>query len=690
MAKSKQERWDDVHKASLTEFDEIQSACRETREQCLEDRRFASIPGAQWEGSLGDQFENQPRFEFNRIHLAGLRVVNEYRNNRITVDFVSRDGQQDDTMADTCDGLYRADEQACNADEAKDTAFEEAVYGGIGAFRFRACYEDDYDDENTKQRIELEPIHDADSRVFFDLGCVRADKSDAKRCYVLVPYTPAAYKEEFGSDPSTWSKDITQAQFDWNTPDRVWVCELYRVEERSEMVYWYRSRLGGVLGYKAKERRVTETEIAADEALLETLAATGFELVREKRVKARVIRKYVLSAEGVLLEEEIPGQHIPVVMTFGPRRVIDGVERCMGIVRLAKDAQRLTNMLMSWLAEIAARFDVEKPIFTPDQVAGHAQRWADSVIKRYPYELINPLLGQDGTPLPPAPLAYTKAPMVPPAMAALLQIATEALNDLLGAQQAGEQMQPNLSGKAVELIQQRLDMQTFIYVDNFKSAVRRGGEIWLSMKSAVTVETSRRMKTLAADYTAGSVVVNEPKVNGDGEEYLENDLTKATFDVVASVGPSSSSRRAATVRALSGLASISDDQEVRQALIFATIANLEGEGLDDLREWGRRKSIALGIVKPTEEEAAELAQQKADQQPDAQTQFLQASALEATARAQKAQADAVLAAAKTEEAQANAVATLAGIDTDQQRQTLDTIKAIHEVTKTEAPSAQQG
>ena len=47
-------------------------------------------------------------------------------------------------------------------------------------------------------------------------------------------------------------------------------------------------------------------------------------------------------------------------MTFGQRAVVDGVERTIGHVRLAKDAQRLTNMLMSWLAEMAARFDMEK------------------------------------------------------------------------------------------------------------------------------------------------------------------------------------------------------------------------------------------------------------------------------------------------------------------------------------------
>ena len=116
-------------------------------------------------GPIGEQFENKPRFEVNKIHLSVIRIINEYRNNRIAVDFVSKDGSPDDGLAETCNGLYRADEQDSVADEAFDNAFEEGVGGGFGAWRLRTTYEDDEDDENEKQRIRFEPIYDADSSV---------------------------------------------------------------------------------------------------------------------------------------------------------------------------------------------------------------------------------------------------------------------------------------------------------------------------------------------------------------------------------------------------------------------------------------------------------------------------------------------------------------------------------------------
>jgi hypothetical protein len=139
---TKDQRLANVHAEALSEFDNIQGVMRDERLQCLEDRRFYSIAGAQWEGNLYEQYLNKPKFEVNKVHLAVMRIINEYRNNRITVDFVSKDGTADDKLADVCDGLFRADEQDSGSNEAYDNAFEEAVGGGFGAFRLRSVYED--------------------------------------------------------------------------------------------------------------------------------------------------------------------------------------------------------------------------------------------------------------------------------------------------------------------------------------------------------------------------------------------------------------------------------------------------------------------------------------------------------------------------------------------------------------------
>lgn len=681
---TKSERLKQVHAEALAEFDEVQFVVRDIRMECLEDRRFYSVTGAQWEGPLGDQFENRPRLEFNATHLAVIRIINEYRNNRIDVDFIPKDGTTNSELADTCDGLYRADEQDSGAQEAHDNAFEEGVGGGFGAARVRACYEDEEDEEDARQRLRIEPIFDADSSVFYNLDAKRQDKSDARRCWVLTSMSWGAFEDQFGHNPSSWPKSITQSQFDWCTPTVVYVAEFYKIEETSELLHFFRGLVAD-----EPDMRVRDSELKEDPEKLDKLLAMGFREVRQKRVKRQRVHKYILSGQKV--EEDcgyIAGKCIPIVPFYGKRWFVDNVERCMGHVRLAKDAQRLQNSLLSWLTEIASRFDMEKPIFTPEQVLGHSTQWARDNIDRYPYLLINAMKDSEGNVLSTQPIGYTKAPTIPPAMAALTQIAQQALNDLLGNQQAGEQLQPNISGKAVELIQNRLDMQVFIYMSNFAKYVKRIGEVWLSMARDVYVEDERKMKTIASDGEVSSVTLREPGFNEKtGKEALQNDLTEATFDVWPDVGPSSSSRRAATVRALTGMASVSDDPQTKQVLQAAAMMNIEGEGLSDVRDFFRAKLVQMGVVKPTDEEREEMAAAKANEKPDANTQYLLAAADEAAGSATLKRAQTVKALADANKSQADAGKTEAETVGEHNSQQIASAEALHGILTTPVPSA---
>lgn len=633
MAMTKELRLANIHAEALAEFDEIQEALREERLQCLEDRRFYSISGAQWEGPLNDQFENKPRFEMNKVHLAVIRIINEYRNNRITVDFTPKDGEPDD-MAEVCDGLYRADEQDSTAEEAYDNAFEEAVGGGFGAWRLRSRYENEYDDDDTRQRICIEPIFDADSSVFFDLNAHRQDKADARRCYVLTAMSPSAYEEEWNDSPASWPKTIINTFFDWCSPNVVYVAEYYKVEEKTEIIHIYR-------GLDGTDMKVPDRELQDDPEKEATLLATGFREVRQKKVKRKQVHKYIMSG-GKVLEDcgIIAGDCIPIVPVYGKRWFVDNVERCMGHVRLAKDAQRLANMLRSNLGELAAQSSREKPIFTPQQVAGHSVMWAEDNIKEYPYLLVNPITDANGQQQAAGPIGYTKPPSVPPALGALLQIVEQDLQDLLGNQAAGEQVQPNMSGKAISLIQQRLDMQVFIYMSNLAKAMRRSGQIWLSMSKDLLIEEKRKMKTVDPMGETGSVEINAPGYDEEsGELVTENDMTKADFDVNVEVGPSSSSRRDATVRALTGMMQITQDPSDAAVMGAMAMMNMEGEGIGDVRDYFRKKMVMQGVVKPTEEEKAEMEAAQQNQQPDANTLYLLAAAEKQKADAEKTRAD---------------------------------------------------
>jgi len=656
--KTKEERLHDVHQEALAEFDNIQSALRDERLQCLEDRRFYSISGAQWEGPLGEQFENKPKFEVNKIHLSVIRIINEYRNNRITVDFVNKDGLEDDNLADACDGLYRADEEDSGAEEAYDNAFEEAVAGGFGAWRLRTEYEDDEDPEDERQRILIEPIFDADSSVFFDLNAKRQDKADARKCFVLTSMTWGAYKDEWDDDPAKWPKEVHQNEFDWLTPDVVYVAEYYRMEEKRETIHVWETLDG-------EEQRFTDDEL---EENLERLEATGAKEVRIKKIRRKRVRKYILSGSRVLDDcGYIAGNCIPVIPVYGKRWFVDNVERCMGHVRLAKDAQRLKNMQLSKLGEVSALSTVEKPIFTPEQIAGHQTMWQDDNVENYPYLLINPITDMNGNEAAQPPIGYTRVPQIAPAMAALLQITEEDMQDLLGNQQGGEEISGNISTETAHLIQNRLDMQTYIYMSNMAKAVKRCGEVWLSMAKDVFVEEGRVMKSVGPQGELESIQLHKPVVDDDGGLNYQNDIAKAKFDVIVEVGPSSSTKRAATVRALSNMVAMTDDPETKQVLGAMAMMNMEGEGISEVREYFRDKLIKLRVIKPTDQEAAELQQQAANQQPSPQDQYFMAEAAKAQTDALKNQVETIREQAEADKTRAETQEIIAKLGLDRLR-----------------------
>ncbi len=636
----------DIHRLALERFDRIQSSYGEERKLCAQDRRFTFVTGGQWEGPLGDQFENKPMLEVNKVHLSVMRIISEMRNNRITVNFVSKDGEESD-LADTCNALYRADEQDSVAQEAYDNSFEEACSGGFGAFRLRACYENDEDDEDERQRIRFEPITDADTSVFFDPAAKRQDKSDAKYAFVIHSVQRVDYEDEWGDDVSSWPEWLKEVEWDWNSPDVVYVAEYYVVEETKETQRIFRTIDGD-------EEKYTDI----DEELEAELRAAGSVEIRQRQIKRKRVRKYLLSG-GKILEDcgYIAGKRIPIVPVYGKRWFIDNVERCMGQARLAKDSQRLKNLQISQLALIASLSSQSKPLLFPEQVAGHTTMWADDASKNYPYLLINKMEGPNGEPIPSGPVAYTQPAQVPQAMAALLQITEQDMSDVLGNTQP-EELISNISEKTMEIQQNRMDMRAFIYMSNFAKALQTAGEIWLGMAKELYVEPGRKMKGVGTEDQISSIEIARPVYGETGEE-LENDLTAADFDVVVDVGPSFTSKRDAMVSKLISMMQFTQDPQDMAVLLSTAIMNIDGEGLKPIREHFRKKLVALGVAEPTEEERQAMENQ--EPVPDPNAIFLQNAAMKEAAQAEKLQADARLSEAKVGETVAKTTEILAGL-----------------------------
>jgi len=134
---------------------------------------------------------------------------------------------------------------------------------------------------------------------------------------------------------------------------------------------------------------------------------------------------------------------------------------------------------------------------------------------------------------------------------------------------------------------------------------------------------------------------------------------------------------------------ITQDQEISQVLQSMAIMNMEGEGIQDVQDFFRGRLLKLGVVKPTQEEAQQLAMEamQAQQQQDPNAVFLQAAAEEAIAKAARARADTVRTVADSELIRAKTIETLAKVDLDATKQALETAKTVSDLaqTATQAP-----
>lgn len=622
------------HEQILKKIDLDFEQSHENQTACYNDRRFCFIEGAMWDGKIGQQFENRPKFEFNKIQLSVVRIYNEWAKNRFSVQFRPYDLQTDKDTAKTLNSLIRGDERDCNADEAYSNAFLEGITGGIGAFMLVAEYENEYDD-SSEQRIRIKPIFEADTCVYWDCNAKRQDKSDAKNVTLVVSMGRDEYVAKYGGKESDIDsfENLDAYRFDWVDGDQVKVAEYYEVTEiKRHIVKLGHQHADEITLYKDDENFAQE---------LDEHIARGYQVMLEKTIKERAVKGYVISGSKIIKNlGQIAGEYLPIVPFYGKRNYISGREIASGHTRLARDSQIAYNVKMSSLLDLSSRPQDELPIFTPEQINGHSRIWAEKEIERPAYLTINPLKNIDGSIMAIGPQSYTKPPQVPPALAAIIEKADADIKELTGNQANGEQLVSNVSTQAVELVQEKVDAQAFIYIDNWARTMKHAGLVWLSMAKVIYDEPSREMVGLSHDDQDEMITINKPIIK-NGKLTNENDMQTGKYRVNVDVGEAFATQRDKTVKQLISMLQVIADPMTQGALVNTILANLDGEGMQDLAKFARKQLVMSGIAEPNEQEQAELQQTMQAQQdkPNAQEEWLKAESLKAIATAEKQKAD---------------------------------------------------
>lgn len=527
------------------------------RSEALEDLKFAA--GDQWPTEIQNSrnLEARPCLTINKIDPYIRQVTNQQRQARPRIKVHGMNTSSDEKLAEILTGVIRHIEVNSDADQAYDTAFDYSVRMGWGYFRVVTDY---IRDDSFDQEIYIRPI-DNPFTVYFDPNSILPDGSDAERCLITTVLEKKVFQDMYpDADLGSFTyRGTGDDSAEWIMKDDIRIAE-----------YFYTERKAVKLVQLSDGTAVFEDELPAEEIL----RMAGITRVGERESMRKQIKWCKLTAMEVLEERTWPGKYIPIVPVYGQQLVIESKRKKYGLVRNAKDPQRMLNFWQTSITESVALAPKAKWLLAEGQDEGHELEWASANIKstpvlRYKQKDIE---GQ------PAPAPVRLQPEPPPA--GILAASASINNDLqavLGIFDPNQMPTGNLSGKAINGQQQQMDLTNFHYFDNLTRSIRFAGKILLDLIPKI-YDHERVMRIIGYDNQPELVVLNQRTVDAAGVTKILNDVTVGEYDVVMETGPGYNSKRQEAVANMMPLLSASPDlMKIAGDLVFR---NMDFPGAD--------------------------------------------------------------------------------------------------------------
>lgn len=520
----------DVVDEALQFFRLSEEALGTCRSEWLEDLRFVS--GDQWPVELQNSrlLESRPCLTINKLDSFARQICNQQRQQRPRIRVHGINNLADKKVADVLSGLIRHIEVNSNADTAYDNAFDSAVKIGIGYWRIRHAYvrEDSFD-----QEIFIDPVANPFS-VYMDPNSQEPDGADQHRCLITERMSKASFRRHYpGADEGQWTEHASgDSSAGWVEKEDIRVAEYFEVD-----------RVKSTLVQLSSGDAVWKDEMP-DPELLDQLRIT---VVGDRPSWKRRVMWRKLTSMEVLEEKVWPGRFIPVVPVYGNVVVIDGKRKIFGIVKFAKDPQRMVNYWETAATESIALAPKAKWLLAEGQDEGHENEWARAnqsatAYLRYKQTDLN---GQ------PAPPPQRLQPEPPPAgILEQLQVATSNMREVLGVVDPAMRISGNVSGKALQAEKIQSDISTFHYYDNLTRSIAHTGRIILDLVPKI-YDTERMVRIIGDDGRPDMIVINGRKTTAEDE--IENDVTVGLYDVTMQTGPGFDSKRQEALAAIAPL-----------------------------------------------------------------------------------------------------------------------------------------
>lgn len=598
----------------------------------VDDARF--VIGKQWDVDterrrLGAK---KPVMTINRLpayvaQIMGNRLLNE------TVIKVIPDEGGTKEKARVRQGLIRSIEKHSRAELAYDTALQNSLIGGMGNF----ALDHDYAKYNVfHQDLKIVRIPDP-LAVVWDHISIDPSGRDAAHVFVEERMSRKAFKKawpwascgEFGGD-TTYLAQLTATG--WYTVDTVRIVKFYRMCHEKRTVI-----LDNTTG---KVVDVTGQDPALYEARIAVHPETGERYIREALRPYCEI--YKMSATDILEgPTRLNVSRVPVFRVPGWEIFIGDERHRFGMIRFAKDPQRIHNYWRSVIVEKLMQTPRAKWKATKEAVQGFESKWRNSHLTDDPLLLWNGDSGQEPQEVQPA--------QIEPALIQEANMATQDIKDVLNMHEASMGVQSNeVSGKALNARQRMSELGSVIYFSNLNSAIE---ELGRTINEVIPdfYDTARTIRTIGEDGKADLA-----KINQEGGI----DICEGSYGITITTGPSYTTRRVEAVESMMSLSNA--NPEAMAPALDLLVENMDWPGAEAIAKRLKKSNpIAAqemdpGELTPQEQEAMAVAQQKAAmaEQIAMKMQELQMAELDAKIAEMKARTAQLLAQEKATNAQA--------------------------------------
>lgn len=542
-------------------FHEAENGWRTVRQQALEDLRF--YRGTQWDAQLlrVAKVKNEPMLTVNRLPQFTKQIENELRQREMSIQAHCLDQTGSDDVANVFSGLIRAIEQESHARSHYIHAAGEngALVPGFGYIKAELDY---VSPTSFEQKIKITSVKDP-MKVLPDPSAMEPDFSDANYWFEFDDYPEKEFKRIWPQAECNSAEmfPVGAGQSKWIGEHGIRVARFWYKEDT--VVVHYLMKDGSVITsteLQGPEHEDSDADDYANRPMLSEDEETIIDplngekaILRRRQITQSKIKWCDFTGAEILDEGEWAGDFFPYAAVTGPITINDGVRDIRGIIRYAKDSQKMLNYMASSAARRIASANKAPWIVEASSIRNYKRMWDTANTENWAYLAYDAVDAQGQLRQIPPPTRADQTGQIQDLLAAAAKFEND-LKATIGIYDAGLGATPNeQSGVAIKTLAQQGQNANFHFSDNLVRALQHMGRILVNLIPKI-YDTPRMVRIVDAEGKQSVVAINQIFEKNGQREVLA--LTEGDYGVTIDVGPAFATAKQAAIEQMLEMARV--------------------------------------------------------------------------------------------------------------------------------------